>query len=57
MYIVRRKSDNTTMMICTRPEDAMAWVKSRVDGHEYVAEEQGSYEKSLAMPKKVEKSS
>lgn len=57
MYIVRRKSDNATMMICTRPEDAMAWVKSRVDGHEYVAEEQGAYEKSLVMPKKVEKSS
>jgi hypothetical protein len=41
MYIVRRKSDGATMMLASRPEDAQAWVESKIDGHEYQVERQG----------------
>ena len=41
MYIVRRKSDGETVMLCSRPEDAQAWVTNKIDGHEYEVERQG----------------
>ena len=41
MYIVRRKSDGKTMALSSRPEDAQAWVNTKLDSAEYEVERQG----------------
>ena len=44
MYIVRNVSNNVVAAICSRPEDAQAWVNNRIDGVVYVVEKQGMRE-------------
>ena len=41
MYIVRRKSDGETVALCSRPEDAQAWIDTKLDHVEYEVERQG----------------
>lgn len=41
MYVVRNVSNNEIAAICSRPEDAQAWVDTKLDNVEYVIEKQG----------------
>jgi hypothetical protein len=40
MYIVK-DSSGKTVALCSRPEDANAWVLSKLDEENYVVEKQG----------------
>lgn len=40
MYVVK-DSNNNTVALCSRPEDAQAWVQTRIDGSTYRVEKQG----------------
>jgi hypothetical protein len=40
MYIVKDKSGKT-VALCSRPEDANAWVSTKLDNAEYIVEKQG----------------
>lgn len=41
MYVVRNVSNNVIAAICSRPEDAQAWIDTKIDGVVYIIEKQG----------------
>ena len=44
MYVVRNTSNNEVVAICSRPEDAQAFVNTQIDETSYVVEKQGMRE-------------
>jgi len=41
MYVVRNVSNNEIVALCSRPEDAQAYVNTQLDDTAYVIEKQG----------------
>jgi len=47
MYVVKDEN-NQVVALCSRPEDAQAWVNSKLDNVTYVVEKQGLTEQANA---------
>ena len=59
MYVVRNTSNNEIVALCSRPEDAQAYVKTQIDETTYVVEKQGMMDQanSIRQNEGIKKSS